>query len=129
LPWRFFSPRGTNQPRQGPSLCFWGPLVGAFFEMLGDFFDKHLFGVFELPMQRNVHKRNKTKLRKKRHGIFLIFCKMFSTSNFFQKKKRFLVFLNSTCWEAPGNAIKKPGGGWVLFGWALWIYVGVRFCF
>jgi hypothetical protein len=22
LPWRFFSPRGTNQPRQGPSLCF-----------------------------------------------------------------------------------------------------------
>jgi hypothetical protein len=30
-----------------------------FFEIFGNLFGKYFFGVFELPMQRNVQKRNK----------------------------------------------------------------------
>jgi hypothetical protein len=70
-----------------------------FFEIFCDFFDKYVFGVFELSMQRNVQKPGKKygKNGTNDMGIFLLFfVKHFRHGLFFNF---FWVFLNSTCRE------------------------------
>jgi hypothetical protein len=59
-------------------------------EIFGDFFDKYLlvFGVFELPMQRNVKKTQQKFTEKATWNVSHFFVKNFQHG---------LLFLNSTC--------------------------------
>jgi hypothetical protein len=65
--------QGALEPPPPPPKKTPTEVGGCLFRDFGVFFNKHVFGVFELPMQRDVQKCNKKVYEKKTTWNFLIF--------------------------------------------------------